>query len=329
LLFSQVNSGAIRVLIGSTSKLGTGVNVQKKLIAIHHLDVPWRPADMVQREGRMLRQGNENKEVGIYRYITEGSFDAYSWQLLETKQRFITDILSGFAVERDADEIDGSVLDYAEVKALAIGNAKIKERVETLNELNKFKLLQSRAVQNKKMMIQELRQLPNLITKQQDIIEKAKEDFKYIESIQLPEEHKRSKEEESDRQIFRNKLYLALEHNTLEPKERLFDTYRGFEIVLPAGMKYDKKYVYLVKNGKYKIDLGDTEIGNLIRLDNFLSVDAFAKKLEAYNVGLSKNREKQTSIKKALARDESFEEQINVLSEKLKELDEELGVKYE
>ena len=133
-LFKKVRDGEIRILIGSTFKLGLGVNVQDRL---HHIDVPWRPADMIQREGRILRQGNENKKVEIYRYITEGSFDAYSWQLLETKQRFITDLLSGSLVERNGKEIDDVVLNYAEVKALAIGNPLVKERVEAQNEQNR------------------------------------------------------------------------------------------------------------------------------------------------------------------------------------------------
>lgn len=118
----KVRNGDVRILIGSTFKLGIGVNIQDKLIALHHLDVPWRPADMTQREGRILRQGNTNPKVYIYRYITEGSFDAYSWQLLETKQRFIAGLLSGALTDRSGSDIDSTVLDYAEVKALAVGN---------------------------------------------------------------------------------------------------------------------------------------------------------------------------------------------------------------
>ena len=147
-LFSRLRSGNVRILIGSTFKLGLGVNIQNKLIALHHLDVPWRPADMTQREGRILRQGNENKKVYIYRYITEGSFDAYSWQLLETKQRFISGLLSGSLTERSGSDIESTVLDYAQVKALAVGNPLIKERVETANELTRYLALQRKAIDN-------------------------------------------------------------------------------------------------------------------------------------------------------------------------------------
>lgn len=137
-VFAKVRNGDIRILLGSTFKLGLGVNIQDKLIALHHIDVPWRPADMTQREGRILRRGNANSKVRIFRYITEGSFDAYSWQLLETKQRFITGLLSGSLTERSGKDIEDTVLDYAEVKALAVGNPLVKERVETANELSRY-----------------------------------------------------------------------------------------------------------------------------------------------------------------------------------------------
>ncbi|MBR0457315.1 MAG: DEAD/DEAH box helicase family protein [Firmicutes bacterium] len=148
-LFRSVREGEIRVLIGSTFKLGLGVNVQDRLIAVHHLDLPWRPADMVQREGRILRAGNRNAKVEIYRYISEGSFDAYSWQLLETKQRFITDILSGSIAGNSGSEVDDTVLNYAEVKALALGNPLLRSRVETRNELSRLSVLQRKSIENR------------------------------------------------------------------------------------------------------------------------------------------------------------------------------------
>jgi hypothetical protein len=159
-LFDSVNDGKVRILIGSTEKCGAGTNVQKRLIALHHLDVPWRPADMVQREGRILRQGNLNKKVYIYRYITEGSFDAYSWQLLETKQRFISGLLSGSLTERSGSDVESTVLDYAEVKALAVGNPLVKERVETANELTRYLALQRKAIETHIRLEKELMELP-------------------------------------------------------------------------------------------------------------------------------------------------------------------------
>ena len=121
-LFEKVRQGTVRVLIGSTAKMGTGTNVQKRLVALHHLDAPWKPAEVEQREGRILRQGNMNKEVAIYRYVTEGSFDAFMWQALETKARFIAQVMSGDCAVRKAEDIGGQELSYAEVKAIASGN---------------------------------------------------------------------------------------------------------------------------------------------------------------------------------------------------------------
>jgi hypothetical protein len=124
-LFEKVRQGSVRVLIGSTQKMGVGTNVQKRLVALHHLDAPWKPAEVEQREGRILRQGNDNAEVGIYRYVTEGSFDAYMWQTLETKARFINQVMTGDCAVRTADDIGGQELSYAEVKAIASGNPSV------------------------------------------------------------------------------------------------------------------------------------------------------------------------------------------------------------
>ena len=140
-LFRKFNNGEIRILIGSTFKLGIGANVQNRLKAIHHLDVPWRPADMVQREGRILRRGNENKDVLIYRYITEGSFDSYAWQILETKQRFISQFLSGSSYQRSIADLENNVLSYSEVKALALAEPLMKRLAEKENELKTLRIV--------------------------------------------------------------------------------------------------------------------------------------------------------------------------------------------
>lgn len=177
----MMRNGDIRVLIGSTFKLGIGVNVQDKLIAIHHLDVPWRPADMTQREGRILRQGNQNPKVQIFRYITEGSFDAYSWQLLETKQRFITSLLSGSYTEREGSDVEDTVLNYAEIKALAVGNPLVKKRVETANELSRYYTLQRKLVETRIRLDKELKELPSKMLHQKELINKAMQDKQYFD----------------------------------------------------------------------------------------------------------------------------------------------------
>src|SRR5207302_10652307 len=137
-LFEKVRNGQVRVLLGSTQKMGTGTNVQKRLVALHHLDAPWKPAEVEQREGRILRQGNQNEEVAIYRYVTEGSFDAYMWQALETKARFINQVITGDNALRRADDIGGQELSYAEVKAIASGNPAVLTLAEADAELQRL-----------------------------------------------------------------------------------------------------------------------------------------------------------------------------------------------
>ena len=237
-LFRQVQNGKVRVLIGSTFKLGLGVNVQDKLIAIHHLDVPWRPADMTQREGRILRQGNENDKVQIFRYITEGSFDAYSWQLLETKQRFIVGLLSGSLEDRSGSDIENTVLDYAEVKALAVGNPLVKERVETANELSRLLTLQRKAIESHIALEKELTELPGKMEQQKLWIAKCREDAAFMQETFAVQD------KDTRRQI-RKTIFDAVSANDLATKETLLMTYQGFQIVLPTNMSKEKPYVWL------------------------------------------------------------------------------------
>ena len=142
-LFDAVNAGRVRILIGSTEKMGAGTNVQHRLRALHHLDAPWRPRDIEQREGRILRQGNLNSEVEIYRYVTEGSFDAYMWQTLETKARFIQQVMSGQTSVRTAEDLEGGALTYAEIKAIASGNPAVMEKVKVDTEIRKLDQLRA------------------------------------------------------------------------------------------------------------------------------------------------------------------------------------------
>lgn len=327
-LFKQMRNGDIRVLIGSTFKLGIGVNVQDKLIAMHHLDVPWRPADMTQREGRILRQGNTNPKVYIYRYITEGSFDAYSWQLLETKQRFISALLSGSLVGRDSTDIDDTVLDYAEVKAIAVGNPLVKERVEAANELSRYLLLQKKLIEDHMMISKELLELPGKINHQRDLIERCEADIAFCSEWNAgnppPETNKEKKEDAERRKIIRDKIAAALIDNTMEPSERVLMNYRGFDVVLPANMISNNPHVYLVREGRYHVEFGDSGTGNLIRIDN--TIDTLSSYLEKLKQGLEKFLIKQSSLEAELAKDNDYSDQIETYRNKVKELDEKLGV---
>ncbi len=327
-LFAQVRNGDIRVLLGSTFKLGLGVNVQDKLIALHHIDVPWRPADMTQREGRILRQGNTNSKVQIFRYITEGSFDAYSWQLLETKQRFITGLLSGLLTERSGTDIEDTVLDYAEVKALAVGNPLVKERVETANELSRYLTLQRKLVESRIRMEKELLEMPGKMSNQKNNIAGCEADIAYYTGWKranpAPSDNKVKKDAAEKRKQLRDYLHSSLMGYVLEPKEKILMTYRGFEVILPANMTREKPYVWLKRKGRYYVELGDTNTGNLIRIDNFLN--DLQTHLDKLNKGLAKLLERERQLKEELRKEESFSDEIEDCRKKLEILDKKLGV---
>jgi hypothetical protein len=162
-LFDKVRSGAVRILLGSTQKMGTGTNVQKRLVALHHLDAPWKPAEVEQRDGRILRQGNTNPEVAIYRYVTAGSFDAYMWQALETKARFISQIITGNLSARKAEDIGGQELSYAEVKAIASGNPAVLTLAEADAELQRLSILRKNHTDDQYLIRRKLKELPESI----------------------------------------------------------------------------------------------------------------------------------------------------------------------
>ncbi|MGN1372954.1 MAG: helicase-related protein [Candidatus Coproplasma sp.] len=316
-LFESIRRGDLRVLIGSTFKLGLGVNVQDKLIAVHHLDVPWRPADMIQREGRIIRQGNENKRVFIYRYITEGSFDAYSWQLLETKQRFITGLLAGSITERSGSDIESTVLNYAEVKALAVGNPLVKKRVETANELTRCLSLQRKLVEAHIRLEQELTELPSRINHQKELISKCRKDYDFYSL-------NRTEYDKEQRRQLRMQLFTAVNGNVLMQTETYAFTYQGFDVVLPANMLAERPYVWLVREGRYYVEVGNTEAGGIVRIDNFL--DNLKERLKMLREGLKNLKMRQSEIESELAKNESFADRIEALHAELDRIDKKLGV---
>jgi len=318
-MFSAVRSGEIRILLGSTFKLGMGVNVQDRLIAIHHLDVPWRPADMVQREGRILRQGNKNKKVFIYRYITEGSFDAYSWQLLETKQRFIEQLLEGSLSEKSGTDVDRASLTYAEVKALAIGNPKIKERVELANELGRMYLLKRNEDESRERMRSTLATLPERIEHQKDLVKKCTDDMAaYAEG--------KTELSAEEAKTVREKIEKALMRNAAVPHETELMTYQGFKIMLPAYMSPESPYVHLVRSGRYYVPLG-AESGMKRRIDNFL--ENLSEQREKYRTVLKSLRDQHKNLSEELQKPSPYSDRIAELRERLDDIDRELGVDAE
>ena len=320
-LFAQMQSGEIRVLIGSTFKLGTGVNVQRKLVAIHHLDVPWRPADMTQREGRILRQGNENKHVQIFRYITDGSFDAYSWQLLENKQRFICQLLSGSVTERSAADVDNVVLDYADVKALAVGNPLVKKRVETANELSRAILLMRRWTQAWVSMQEELHGIPMKIAEVETEIASTQADIVHYlanrREIKNIQGHRR----------YGALILGAISRNAMQKEEKRLFHYQCFDIILPAYMPEEKPFVWIAGNGRYLAEMGDNDIGCIKRIDNKL--DKLPELLEKRQQELGRLTARYTDLAGKLEREKEnvYLSQVKRLRSELSTIDKKLGVK--
>lgn len=333
LLFRDLRKGDVSVVIGSTFKMGLGVNVQERLSALHHLDVPWRPADMVQREGRILRQGNKCDNVSIYRYITKGSFDAYSWQLLEKKQRFISQILSGTVCDREGDDVDETVLNYAEVKALSVGNPNIKKKVELTNEIDKLRILQREYIETRHQKEQELSTLPEKIEKQKKNIADTEKDIEFFKNNKTDYKTMSYQEQKN----IRDTIYSAVKTNVNKPFETSVLTYQGFEVVVPARMRpkepaKSKKsaneeaipWVYVKRNGIYYMEIQSSS-GITKRLNNLLeNLDKAKVKREGY---LETLYNKKNAIELELAQeDDNYADDIERLSVELEKINLELGV---
>ena len=342
-LFRAVREGEIAVLIGSTAKMGHGMNVQKHLTALHHFDVPWKPSDMVQREGRILRKGNENQKVRIFRYVTRGSFDAYSWQLLETKQRFISQIMSGEATMREGSDIDDTVLNYAEVKALAVGNEKVKRRVEVCNELDKYRILQRdylSEIEKKRRLASEL---PEKIARQKERIENCEKDIELYRQQRIDLRFMKPEEKKEIREAVCRATRVHA--NSPVPTEVL--TFQGFRVVVPAYMVPRKPmrkqeaissgetvadstkpipYVHLVGNNTYYLEI-ESEAGVTARLRNLLdNLPEQKKKFEDVLLTFeTKLKNTEEELQKTAG---GYRDEIDRLMIELKELNEELDVKY-
>ena len=327
LLFRDLREGVVRVVIGSTFKMGLGVNVQKRLCALHHLDVPWRPADMVQREGRILRQGNTCKSVKIFRYITKGSFDAYSWQLLEAKQKFISQILSGHISVREGDDVDETVLNYAEVKALAVGNPLIKQRVELINELDKYKVLHRGYIEEKMQKQKVLEELPEKILMQRRRIENTEKDIEYFAKNRI--DYKTMEEEETGR--IRSEIFNAVGVHINAPFEKKILAYQGFDVVVPARMRPKETetgrkipYVFVKRSGCYYMEV-ESERGITKRLNNLLEKLADVKQRQENELEkmLFRKEELQKEVK---VENHSYEKEIRNLAKQIEKIDKELGL---
>jgi hypothetical protein len=226
---------------------------------------------MIQREGRILRKGNENEAIEIYRYTTDGSFDAYSWQLLEAKQKMIRDLLSGAMPKRMCEEMNDVVLNYAEVKALAVGNPLLKERVEVANELNRIYTLQKKFIENHQKLEFELLSIPDKAKNQAMLIQEAKMDLEFYEA-------NKRKYEIEERNELRKLIFKNLISEEFNPNLVKICEYQGFNIYLPPNNNVDNMRIILEKNGKYTIDMGNSELGILVIKVDFRGITVIEKK---------------------------------------------------
>ena len=323
-LFNKVRKGKVRILIGSTFKLGTGSNVQNYLVAVHHLDIPWRPSDVTQRDGRMLRQGNKNDSVRIYRYVTNGSFDAYSWQLLENKQRFISQIVRGDYPNRAGDEVDEVVLTYSEVKSLAVGNPLIKRRIEVETELQRKLILRSRIERRKIEAGEALLQMPAKKLELERLRTMFTEDIARLETansgftMQIMGETYKKRRDAGERLID-----LLAEYAFLR-EDKLIGSYRGFDLYL-ANDLLDARRIFLLKgSGSYRSDLSESAMGVIARMDNCLN--GLQGRLDEVNGKLDKLDTDELELIEERDRTSGIDDEILELRKQLREINKELGM---
>ena len=273
-LFAKVRSGEVRILMGSTQKMGAGTNVQNKLIALHDLDVPWRPSDLEQRAGRIVRQGNENKEVNIFRYVTENTFDSYLWQTIENKQKFISQIMTSKTPVRVAEDVDESSLSYAEIKALATGNPLIKEKMDLDNEVTKLKMLEANYKSNQYRLEDKiLKSYPNEIARLESLIDNIKQDLAVVEPRALGEDkftsltldgHRYTDKKDAGEALLESVKSVGIRDSKVIGKYRNFDLEASYD-------SFHNIYKFTLQGkAKHQGEFGVSADGNIQRLDNVL-----------------------------------------------------------
>ncbi len=283
-LFKRVRNGELRILLGSTGKMGEGTNAQNKLIAIHDLDVPWRPSDLEQRSGRIVRQGNENKNVYIYRYITENTFDGYLWQMIERKQKFISQVFTSKTPVRTMEEIDEATLNYAELKALSTGNPFIREKMDLDLEVSRLKMLESNFKSNiYKLEDKVYKTYPKEIKDLGNKIEYIKKDIENLEPYNTGDSKFTSLtldgKKYTDKKLAAEFLLHKIKAVKIsDSKETKLGEYRNFELFTKYNA-FSNKYEFTLKgNTNYYGEFGTDSIGNITRLDNVL--DKMPERLE-------------------------------------------------
>ena len=327
-LFSKVRSGDVRVLLGSTAKMGAGTNVQSRLVAVHHLDVGWKPSDMTQRNGRIIRQGNMNKEVKVFNYVTEGTFDSYLFQTLENKQRFISQIMTSKSPVRSCEDVDEQALSYAEIKALCAGNPLIKEKMDLDVQVAKLKVLKADH-QSQKFRLQD-----KLLTKFPADIQETNAHIAGLKAdAQLAATHPQGKEEfcgmvikgvaYDEKKTAGERLVLACSELP-NAEEKVIGSYRGFELSLRFDTFRSEYQALLKGQRKYTVPLGTDPLGNIIRLDN--SLNNFPERITAAENELDTLHQQQAAAQIEVEKPFPQEEELAEKSARLAELNAQLDV---
>ena len=321
-LFNKVRRGQVRVLIGSTQKMGAGTNCQDRLIALHDLDCPWRPSDLIQRSGRIIRQGNKNPEVDIYRYVTEGTFDAYLYQLVENKQRFISQIMTSKTPVRFAEDIDETALSYAEIKALAAGNPDIIEKTELDTQVAKLKLLKQNYLSEKyELEDKVIKYYPNEIKRLENRIEDMKEDIEVFNNNNTPDnsfEKMNIKGTNFTERKEAGEKIIEICKSMTNPEPLEIGEYKGFKIILSFDTMDRKFYASMKNNLSYKTELGSDPSGNITRIDNVLN--GIETRLSGVENNLEDTKKNYESAKKEIEKPFPQEEELKTKSKRLDEL---------
>ena len=322
-LFAKVRTGQVRILLGSTAKMGAGTNVQDRLVALHDLDCPWRPGDLAQRKGRIERQGNQNPLVHVYRYVTEGTFDAYLWQTVENKQKFISQIMTSKSPVRSCDDVDETALSFAEIKALCAGDPRIKERMDLDVEVSKLKLMKADH-QSKQYRLEDqlLKYFPEEIEKHKGYIQGFEADLETLAAHPHPEDGFAGMEIRGDVLTDKENAGAALldackEVKNSEPVQ--IGSYRGFamSVIFDA---WRQEYTLLLKGQMtHRASLGTDPRGNLTRIDNALA--QMSQRLDATKAQLDNLYQQQAAAKEEVGKPFPYEDDLRVKSARLVELD--------
>ena len=322
-LFAKVRTGQVRVLLGSTQKMGSGTNCQDLLVAVHHLDVGWRPSDMTQRNGRIIRQGNRNKEVQIYQYVTEGTFDAYLYQTLENKQKFISQIMTSKSPVRACDDVDEQALSYAEIKALCAGDSRIKEKMDLDIDVARLKVLKSdHQSQQYRLEDRLLKYFPAEMEKQRGFIQGFEADMQTVTAHPLPKEGFVGAEIQgrtfSEKELAGEAILAACKSYTgMEPVA--LGTYRGFSMELSYNSLSQEYEIALKGSMTHTVTLGTDARGNFTRMDNTLA--GLEGRKEKAQVQLENLHNQQEAAKAELGKPFPQEAELAEKSARLAELD--------